>query len=227
MSLDCALMLCKSNLSAINESWQDLLDVIFALREVDVLPSRIAEFDDFADSQGNPLPPSKFAISSQHKVREYNQSISSTSNSASNDGFWRSPKSVIRDANNTDKIDVDVTKTSDLLECLKKIANHAQLDQIIMKHPNNNIAKRILSKLIDCLLPAEIDDPRFEHNSVFALELAARLLQTCSQYFFRNSKSYSLQKLRDQKILRWFLSSHTFLSESLLPSCVLVSIYTT
>jgi len=181
MSLDCALMLCKSNLSAINESWQDLLDVIFALREVDVLPSRIAEFDDFADSQGNPLPPSKFAISSQHKVREYNQSISSTSNSASNDGFWRSlfgfgSKSVIRDANNTDKIDVDVTKTSDLLECLKKIANHAQLDQIIMKHPNNNIAKRILSKLIDCLLPAEIDDPRFEHNSVFALELAARLL---------------------------------------------------
>ncbi|KAL7464949.1 hypothetical protein ACHAXS_005280 [Conticribra weissflogii] len=187
MSLDCAFMLCKNNLTAINESWQDLLDVIFALRELDVLPARIAEFDDFADSQGNPLPPSKFSISSQHKVREYNQSIASMSNVASGDGFWKSllgfgSKSVTRDADNTDKIEAGVTKTFELLESLKKIADHAQLDQIIMKHPNNIIAKRVLSNMIDCLLPAEIDDPLFEHNSVFALELAARLLISNNSY---------------------------------------------
>ena len=63
-----------------------------------------------------------------------------------------------------------------------QVAEDAQLDQIIMKTDDSLMAKRFLIAMLSAVFPEGVgvdglvDDPTFEHNSVFVLELAARLL---------------------------------------------------
>ncbi|EED93117.1 guanyl nucleotide exchange factor, partial [Thalassiosira pseudonana CCMP1335] len=152
LSLDCALTLCKNHLSSINEALPALLDVVFALRDVDALPERLGDLDDFADSHGEPLPPSSFANSCREVVTKYKDSAASSSE-----------------------------QSSPLQKVLQKVSKKASLDQIILKTNDVVLAKRVLSAMLMAMYPDEdadifTADPLFEHNASFVLELAARLL---------------------------------------------------
>jgi len=182
LSLQCALTLGKHHLSFVREAWPMFLEIIFGLRDVRALPPRLSDLDDFADSRGNPLPTSAFANNSHHRVNEYMESIAPSDKSDSSGflssffGFGQSPTSHDKEvhAGNTQK-------SFPLSETLHKVADFAQLDKIIMKTSDVAMAKRILFAMLGSMFPDGDDeeitsDPLFEHNSVFVLELAARLL---------------------------------------------------
>ena len=81
LSLHCALLLCKKHLSIVNESLPSLLEVVFALWDVNALPPRLGDLDDFADSKGNSLPPSIFLTKSSAKINAYKKSLSESTSS--------------------------------------------------------------------------------------------------------------------------------------------------
>lgn len=181
LSLDCALTLCKNHLSSINEALPALLDVVFALRDVDALPERLGDLDDFADSHGEPLPPSSFANSCREVVTKYKDSAASSSEQSSSPGFLlsiffgKSPSGGGKEGVASKSI------ASPLQKVLQKVSKKASLDQIILKTNDVVLAKRVLSAMLMAMYPDEdadifTADPLFEHNASFVLELAARLL---------------------------------------------------
>jgi len=182
LSLHCALTLSKQHLSIMREAWPMLLDVIFSLRDVNALP-RLSDLDDFADSRGNQLPISVFANRSRQRVNDYMESIAPSEKSSGNAGFLSSFFGFGQSATSQDK-EVHAGSAQEvfpLSETLQQVAQCAQLDKIIMKTNDVAMAKRILQAMLGSMFPDEDDedmtsDPLFEHNSVFALELAARLL---------------------------------------------------
>ena len=184
LSLQCALTLSKHHLSFVNEAWPLLLDVMFALRDVNALPSRLSELDDFADSLGNPLPMSVFANRSQQRVNEYMESFAPTNKSEEKSGFL---SSVLFGFGHSSSQHNGSNHAKDrqqfpLSETLQNVADCAQLDKIIMKTNDSATAKRILCAMLGSVFPEGgdgeelISDPNFENNSIFVLELAARLL---------------------------------------------------
>ena len=179
LSLDCALALSRDHLAAVDEAWPILLDVIFALREVKALPASLSDLDDFADSRGNPLPPSKFARGCKDRVNEYRESLAPKQSTEK--GFLRSifgsSQSTMEPSNHSS----DSHDESPLYEALDRIGDDAQLDNIIAKTDDIELAKRILFALLDSMIPGDDDaetlsDPLFENNAVFVLELSARFL---------------------------------------------------
>jgi hypothetical protein len=175
LSLDCALSLSRDHLSAVDEAWPILLDVIFALREVKALPTSLSELDDFADSRGNPLPPSPYARECEGRVNAYRESLAPKQSAEK--GFWgsffgSSPQS------SGEQSDQYSYEGYPLYEALAKVGDQAQLDHIIAKTDDADFSKRILFAVFDSLIPDEdaLADPLFEYNAVFILELAARFL---------------------------------------------------
>jgi hypothetical protein len=182
LSLRCALSLSKHNLQIIGEAWPALLEVMFALRDLAALPPGLSELDDFADSRGNPLPMSPFANRCHHQVNEYKQSSAPAGNSPDKIGFLASIFGR-QPSNNRDGESYADEKAFPLSAVLQKVAQFAQLEKIIMKTNDTAMSKRILTAMMGSMFPDgdedcdEItSDPLFEHNSVFVLELAARLL---------------------------------------------------
>ncbi|KAK1737469.1 guanine nucleotide exchange factor [Skeletonema marinoi] len=179
LSLDCALALSRDHLVAVDEAWPILLDVIFALREVEVLPASLSDLDDFADSRGNPLPPSSFARDCKGRVNAYRESLAPVQSTEK--GFWRS---IFGSSQSSTEPSIHSNDSHDefpLYEALERIAGNAQLGNIIAKTDDMELAKRILFALFDSMIPDEDDaealsDPLFENNAVFVLELSARFL---------------------------------------------------
>jgi hypothetical protein len=176
LSLHCALSLSKNHLSILGEAWSTLLEVMFALRDLSALPSGLSDLDDFADSRGNRLPKSPFANACHHRVNEYRHSLAPTVNSSNKVGFLafifgRKPSSNRNEEH-----------PFPLSAVFEKVAQFAQLEKIIMKTNDTALAKRILTAMLGSMFPdgeeydEMISDALFEHNSVFVLELAARLL---------------------------------------------------
>jgi hypothetical protein len=178
LSLQSALSLCKNHLSCINEALPALIEVIFALRDIDALPPRLTDLDDFADSKGNALRPSKFADNALKRMNEYKSSLSTTPKSSSPGllsifSFGTSPKES-----------KPLDRANPLITVINSVSKTASLDQIIMKMSDVNLAKRVLSSMLSAAMVPEddgmiqdlIDDPTYEHNATFILELAARLL---------------------------------------------------
>ena len=179
LSLQCALALSKHYFSLVNEAWPQLLDVMFALRDVNALPPTLSDLDDFANSLGNQLPMSVFAHRSQQRVSEYMQSIAPSVNTKEKSGFLSSVFATLAplEAHDGDS----KSQLVPLSETLQRVANNSQFDKIIMKTNDAATAKRILCALLESVFPdGDTDelasDPLFEHNSVFVLELSARLL---------------------------------------------------
>ena len=207
LSLHCALTLSKHHLSLISEAWPMLMDVMFALRDVSALPPRLSDLDDFADSRGNPLPVSVFSNRSRHRVNEYTQSLEVSEDSQHTSGFL----SIFGFGQSSPQPDKrshagDTQKRSPLTDVFEKIVTCAKFDRIISKTNDTAQAKRILVAMLDSMFPdgnveEMTSDPLFEHNSVFALELAARLLisnrvhaKELYPVFF-----YKFQKLMDSR----------------------------
>ncbi|KAL7540223.1 hypothetical protein ACHAXR_009956 [Thalassiosira sp. AJA248-18] len=180
LSLQSALTLGKHHLSLVSEAWPMFLDVIFALRDVKALPPQLSEMDDFADSRGANLPMSVFAHASQHRVNKYMESIAPPDKLPSNRGFLSSFFGFGQSSTRHDEEvhDRNAQTPFPLSDTLQRVAHCAQLDKIIMKTPDVAMAKRILCAMLGSIGDEEeiTSDPLFEHNSVFVLELAARLL---------------------------------------------------
>jgi hypothetical protein len=182
LSLHCALTLSKYYLPLISEAWPMLLDVIFALRDVSALPPGLSDLDDFADSRGNPLPMSVFSNRSLLRVNEYIASTIPSDESQQKSGFFSIFGFGQSSSRRVEKIHADNTKKRfPLTDVFEKIVRHANFDRIISKTKDAAQAKRILAAMLDAMVPGEnieemTSDPLFEHNSVFVLELAARLL---------------------------------------------------
>ena len=182
LSLQCALTLSKHHLSYVREAWPIFLEVVCALRDVRALPPLLSDLDDFADSRGNALPMSIFSYKSHQRVKEYTESIAPSDKSSSSGffsslfGFRQSSTSHDEEthANNSQR-------QLPLTEALQKVAHCAQIDKIIMKTTDVAMAKEILVAMFDSVYPDGSNegityDPLFEHNAVFVLELAARVL---------------------------------------------------
>eukprot|EP00986_Skeletonema_menzelii_P019118 scaffold27064_cov167-Skeletonema_menzelii.AAC.20 len=177
LSLDCALALSRDHLTTLDEAWPTLLDVIFALREVEALPASLSDLDDFADSRGNPLPPSTFARNCKSRVNAYRESLAPVQSTEK--GFWRSIFGSSQSSAEPPNHSADSHEEFPLYEALESISCNAQLDNIIAKTDDIGLAKRILFALFHSMIPDEDDalsDPLFESNAVFVLELAARFL---------------------------------------------------
>lgn len=180
LSLHFALILLKNHLSIANESLPTLLEVIFTLRDVDALPDRLADLDDFADSKGAPLQPSSFSINSLSRVEKYKESVCKSPESASKPGFLSSVFNFGQ-VSSQGAPQGDRSTANPLIMVLRAVSSKASLDQIIMKMNDVNMAKRILSSMLATVLDDNTclelsTDPLYEHNAVFVLELAARLL---------------------------------------------------
>lgn len=177
LSLDCGLSLSRDHLTSVDEAWPMLLNVIFALRGVEALPSSLSDLDDFADSRGNPLPPSMFARNCEDRVNAYWKSLAPVQSTEK--GFWRSIFGASQQSSTEPSHDSnDSHEEFPLYEALERITCNAQLDNIIAKTDDIRLAKRILFALFDSMIPDEeaLSDPLFEHNAVFVLELSARFL---------------------------------------------------
>jgi len=181
LSLQCALTLGKRHLTLVREAWPMFLEVIFALRDVKSLPPGLSDLDDFADSRGNPLPMSVFANQSQQRVNEDIQSM--VPSDTPDTGFLSSIFGFGHPSLSHEKeVQAGNTQTQfPLSETLQKVTQLGELNKIIMKTSDVAMAKRILIAMLSSMFPDDDDeettsDPLFEHNSVFVLELAARLL---------------------------------------------------
>ncbi|KAL7550670.1 hypothetical protein ACHAWF_013916 [Thalassiosira exigua] len=179
LSLQSALTLCKRHFGFVGDAWPVLLDVMFALKDANALPPLLSDLDDFADSRGNPLPSSAFTNNSKSRVNEYMKSIAPLDKPNNSGGILsflglRQP-SLHAEGNDDGRTLCPLSAT------LQKVARSAQLDKIIAKTNDVPLAKRILLAMLTSMFPDGDDsemtsDPLFEHNSVFVLELAARLL---------------------------------------------------
>jgi hypothetical protein len=182
LSLHCALTLSKHYLPLISEAWPMLLDVMFALRDASALPPGLSDLDDFADSRGNPLPMSVFSNRSLHRVNEYIKSTMPSDESQHKSGFLSIFGFGQSSPRLDEKIHADNTQQRfPLTDVFEIIVRHAKFDRIISKTKDAAQAKRILAAMLDAMVPGEnieemTSDPLFEHNSVFVLELSARLL---------------------------------------------------
>jgi hypothetical protein len=179
LSLHYALLLSKNHLTILgDDALRLLLEVIFSLRDVDALPPRLNDLDDFADSKGNPLPLSMFAMQSLERMNTYKVALSATSRPPSNSGFM---SMFSFSASQPELKAADMSNP--LIKVLKTVSDTACIDQIIMKMGDLRVVKRILSSMLSVMFPDDHEliqelclDPTYEHNAVFVLELAARLL---------------------------------------------------
>jgi golgi-specific brefeldin A-resistance guanine nucleotide exchange factor 1 len=68
ISLNMGLKIVRALFPRIREAWPMLINVFCSLRDARALPEGLADLDDFADSEGNVLPLSKFAKFSQFQL---------------------------------------------------------------------------------------------------------------------------------------------------------------
>lgn len=182
LSLQCALSLSKHHLSVVNEAWPLLLEVMFALRDVKALPPSLSELDDFADSVGNQLPMSAFANRSNQRVNDYMESLSPLADSSQAKSGFLSSMFGFSFAHPNGDTHASNNHLFPLSETLQKVTDSANFDKLIMKTNDATTAKQILGAMLGSVFPDDgdgeemISDPLFEQNSVFVLELAARLL---------------------------------------------------
>ena len=71
LALDTAFLMLRSYAPRVREAWPAFIDCICALRDARGLPAGLSDLDDFADSNGNVLPLSQYAIMSQKRLDDY------------------------------------------------------------------------------------------------------------------------------------------------------------
>lgn len=63
------LELARAYAHCVSSAWGPLLECLFSLADLQALPARLTDVDDFGDAQGNPLPPSVFARRCRDRAR--------------------------------------------------------------------------------------------------------------------------------------------------------------
>ncbi|CAM9741848.1 unnamed protein product, partial [Ectocarpus sp. 8 AP-2014] len=69
LALKCGLELARAYAHCVSTAWGPMLECVFALADLQALPSSLTDVDDFGDAQGNPLPPSVFAKRCRDRAR--------------------------------------------------------------------------------------------------------------------------------------------------------------
>jgi len=71
LALDSGFMLLRKYCSRAASAWPAFIECLCELRNAHALPTVLSELDDFADSNGNVLSSSKFAVQSVQRLEEY------------------------------------------------------------------------------------------------------------------------------------------------------------
>lgn len=180
LALDSGFVLFRKYGARINEAWPAFIECLCALRDARALPEGLSELDDFADSNGNVLPLSSFALVSKKAIDNYYRSLSEKDTGKSK-GWFRSLFKAGKSSELDDGFgDVNYTPvTGDLSACAKallRVAECADVEDAVqmgsMKLPETTI-ESLLATLVEYPF---VNDPVAEQQSVFSLELAARAL---------------------------------------------------
>ena len=181
LSLYFGFYLVQEHATLINDSWSIFIDCVFALREVKALPQSLVELDDFADSNGNMLPPTRFALQSRVRWEKYIRTMKLPDNYVNQTSVWESVTNVIAppvsdETQEEEKNNRRIEQTERIRNALSYVARNC--DSIIIQKRNIIYVKIFFENLLDAIDPSGqyIDSPLFEYHAVFALELAARML---------------------------------------------------
>ncbi|CAM9924459.1 unnamed protein product, partial [Ascophyllum nodosum] len=82
LALKCGLELARTYAHCVSSAWGPLLECLFAFADLQALPARLTDVDDFGDAQGNPLPPSVFARRCRDRARSGQNALLSQSQSS-------------------------------------------------------------------------------------------------------------------------------------------------
>ena len=183
LSLYLGLHLVREHEYLIDDTWSIFVDCLFALRDAKALPSSLVELDDFADSNGVKLAPTRFATKSRTRWEKYISSMMLTDNHNNQKGLWESMTNVIAPPVSNDIIEEQMNnqRLQELKRIKKALLNASQnCESIIMKKRDIDQVKNFFQALLDAVDPSTvgqyIDSPLFEYHAVFALELSARVL---------------------------------------------------
>ena len=178
LALDCCFVFIRNNISQVNEVWPAFVKCLCMLRDVRALPKSLSDLDDFADSNGNVLPLSSFALESQKRVHDHHRTMNEKENPKQKGWF----RSFFRKSKVDDQVsDADLNATpevelSDNAKALLGIAESSNIESIVQMG-SSKIPDSSISQLLDILdqYPFE-NDPVGEQHAIFTVELAARAL---------------------------------------------------
>ena len=179
LSLHYGIHLIERNPTLMQQAWPSFIYCLFALRDAKALPISLAELDDFADSRGNILPPSRFAQRAKRRWENYKREMYTKLVEEEDSGsLWESVSKVVAPIEEKVEVEVKGKLGDDVMALLQKVA--APCDQIVMQKRDLPYAKSVLESLLEAVDSASFeqysDSPLFEYHSVYALELAARVL---------------------------------------------------
>jgi golgi-specific brefeldin A-resistance guanine nucleotide exchange factor 1 len=181
LAMDCAFILMRKYSSRLGAAWPEFVECLCLLRDASALPAGLSDLDDFADSSGNILPLSSFAILSQKRLIEFYKSQSEKDTQKSKSWF----RSFFRKKSfDSVKLSDDVSlpdkqgELSATARALLAVAEAAGVENVIQvestRLPDTGAAIQSLLDKLDAF-PYK-NDPVGEQHAIFSLELAARAL---------------------------------------------------
>jgi brefeldin A-resistance guanine nucleotide exchange factor 1 len=186
LALDCSFVLLRKYASRVTDSWPAFIECLCALRDARALPAGLSDLDDFADSNGNVLPLSSFAKTSQRKLDEYYRSQSDQDADKKKSWFRsffdkKNAKALEEEdsmAEDDGSVAPNKGELSKYTRVLLAIAEAADVENVVQmgstKLPTAEQTIRSLLATVD-QYPYK-KDPVMEQHAIFSLELAARAL---------------------------------------------------
>ena len=181
LALDCGFGIVRKYTARVVSAWPAYIECICALRDARALPGGMTDLDDFADSNGNVLPQSTFAKTSQRRLIEVYHAHSEEEKAAKNKGWLRSI--FRRNSKDTDLLEDRLglrgkgDKLSKVAKVLLEVAEAADVEAVVHLSTGQTDVKRKIQLQIDCLdnFPFK-HDPVGEQHAIFSIELATRAL---------------------------------------------------
>jgi len=187
LSLNMGLRIVRMLFPRIKTAWPNVIGVLASLRDARALAPGLADLDDFADSDGNVLPLSPFALDSQKKLDEYYTGKSGKEGDDENQGWFRLPLFAAQPGENGKKPAPERMKqnkggrtdVSANAKLLRLVAERNEIEKLMVFGPNAKlpIVKQSIKGMLDSIgkFPS-VSHPTYEQHSAFALELAVRAL---------------------------------------------------
>jgi brefeldin A-resistance guanine nucleotide exchange factor 1 len=181
LALDCGFIVVRKYTARVVSAWPSFIECICALRDAHALPGGMTDLDDFADSNGNVLPQSTFAKTSQRRLHEVYRAHSEEEKAAKNKGWLRSI--FRRNSKDTDELEDQLelpgkgNKLSKVAKALLEVAEASDVEAVVHLATGQSDVKRKIQLQIDCLddFPFK-HDPVGEQHAIFSIELATRAL---------------------------------------------------
>lgn len=222
LAFDCSFFLMKKYCTRVSSAWPLYIECLCALRDAKALPPGLADLDDFADSNGDVLPLSSYAVSSKKRIDEYYRQINDPSVNKTKSWlgsfFGRSKpiSTVSEDAESAlDDSSVAASKAqvSLIIKALRRVAVSSEIENVVQM---SSISAEAAVKTVVSLLETVQDypyneDPVQEQNAVFSLEIATRSLLSNREhaekifFMFLNTFEAVLGKVSEKDLLAPFI----------------------